>query len=366
MSDARSTAMHLDQELAEVSGRVREYLLANRYAARFQPAHLEHAVYAYLRAGGKALRPAMLLWSCALADGDEEIALPAAAAIEVYHTWTIVHDDIIDRDDRRRGGPTVHEDLRVRGTSDLGLSGETAEHYGRSIALLAGDSQHAWGISLLTEAHRERGADASLVLSLIEELENDVLNAIAEGETLDLQLSCRPIEEINEAEILYMLAQKTGALYRFAARAGAMLGLNRYQPDHPVVETLSQFAYGCGIAFQVQDDILGLLGADAELGKPVGSDLREGKRTVIVHSAWSQADQQQREILSRVLGNPLVEEREVADAIVLLDRLGGMAHARKVAQQYLEESLLSLRALPASPERERLARLAARMVDRSR
>ena len=364
MSNPAASTLSLDRELLEIGTRIRDYLLSSRYLARFRPAHLEHAVYAYLRAGGKALRPAMLLWSCALAGGDQHVALPAAAALEVYHTWTLVHDDIIDRDDRRRGSPTVHEDLRGKGVSELGLSPLAAEHYGRSIAVLAGDSQHAWGISLFTEAHRERGADASLILSLIEELENEVLNAIAEGETLDLQLSCRPIEEISEEQIIHMLAQKTAALYRFAARAGAMIGLNRYQPEHPLVETLARFAYGCGIAFQVQDDILGLLGADEELGKPVGSDLREGKRTVILHHAWAQADAQARALLKQVVGNSAASEQELAKATRLLDQLGGIARARELAQRHLDDSLASLAALPSSPERDRLAQLAQRMVDR--
>ena len=353
--------MRFNLSLQDIGQRVRDYLLTADYGQQVRPDHLQAALLSYLRSGGKALRPALLLWSCGAVGGEEESALPAAAALEVYHTWTLVHDDIIDRDDRRRGGPTVHEQFRQQGSQHLGLADQPARHYGLSLAILTGDVQHGWAISLLSQL-----SDSGLALSLIQELETKVLTAIAEGETLDLQYSLLPIEQVSEDEIIKMLSQKTAALFRFTAQTGALIGLGSYQPDHPLVQALADFGFLGGIAFQLQDDLLGVLGKDEDLGKPVGSDLREGKRTTIVRYAWQQADPAQREQLLSVLGNQEASAEQVRAASALLEKLGGIAHTRRLAQDYGERAMAQLDSLSAGPYRDRLAALGQALVERRR
>jgi len=359
-------APNIEALVDEVSARVRGYLLDPRFGARFRPDHLRDAILTYLRTGGKALRPALAVWSCGAAGGEPDRALPAAVAIEVYHTWTLVHDDLIDRDDRRRGVPTVHRALEERGRAEWPISDAEAAHYGVSLAVLAGDTQHAWAVSLLAESHPGAGVDAALVLSLIADLETEVLNAIAEGEALDLQYSLRPLGEVSEEEILHMTAQKTAALYAFAARAGALIARGRYQRDHPVVAALERFGHACGIAFQLQDDILGVLGEDQELGKPVGSDIREGKRTVLLNRAWQRADAEQRRSLQTIVGDHDAGAERVRRATELIVALGGAEHAAQLARAHLERGLGHLEQVPDSPYRDRLAELARAMVDRRR
>src|SRR5690606_36846634 len=114
-------------------------------------------VYSYLHAGGKSLRAAVMMFCCGAVGGDEQTAIPAAAAIELYHTFTLVHDDIIDRDEKRRGVPTVHYDFANRGRDELGFDEKTAQHYGMTIAILAGDLQQGWAASLLPDLHRKYG-----------------------------------------------------------------------------------------------------------------------------------------------------------------------------------------------------------------
>lgn len=119
------TASRFDTLLSELAARkqkVYDYLFASEYARGFAPAHLHDAAFSYLKMGGKSLRPAVLMLSCAAVGGDENSAIPAAAGIEVYHTWTLVHDDIIDRDERRRGAPTVHIEFAERGLREFNLS----------------------------------------------------------------------------------------------------------------------------------------------------------------------------------------------------------------------------------------------------
>jgi geranylgeranyl diphosphate synthase type I len=286
-----------------------------------------------------------LLFSCGAVGGDENKAIPAAAAIEVYHTCILVHDDIIDRDDKRHGGLTVHEEWR-RKALELGYQEEEARHYGLAVAILTGDVQHAWAISLLCELYTKFGISPSLVVRLIENLQTHVMTIMAEGETLDIQFSQAPVESLREEGILEMLWGKTGVLYEFAAQTGAMIGLETEDSKHPFVEAITRFSTDCGIAFQLQDDILGVIGNERLLGKPVGSDLREGKRTTIIHHAFQKADQAQREKLLRVLGNRSATGEEIGEATELLRSLGGIEHTRDLARAFIEQAVGHLQPLP--------------------
>lgn len=349
-------AADLEQALEAVSAGVRRAVLTSTYAQSLAPEHLREAALLYPASGGKHLRSAMLAWSCGLLGGDPEAALPAAAAVELYHTWTLTHDDIIDRDERRRGGPSVHAAFRER-ARELGIA--DAAHYGLSIAILAGDVQHAWAIELLAGL-----ADSAVALRLIRDLEGPVLRAIMEGEARDLQFSHQPIEAVSEDEILAMIARKTSALYAFAATAGALIA-GAGDAD-PRLAALGDFGRLAATAFQLRDDVLGLIGSDRELGKPVGSDLREGKRTTILRHAWLQASPAEREALSRTVGRPDADPAAVAAARDLLVRLGGTAHTDALARRHLEAAIERLEVFPLGRYRALLNALACAMMDRTR
>ncbi len=202
--------------------RVQEYVLSPRYLDLFSPEDMREAVTCYFESGGKRLRPAVMLFCCGAVGGDEEKAISAAAAVEIFHTWTLVHDDIIDRDPLRRGAPTVHERFRVKPSTIARFgNGGDAAHYGVSIAVLTGDVQHGWGISLMTELTRKFGIAPEVTLTLINELDTRVLCTLVEGEVLDVQYSKEPIENLSSEQIEEMLWKKTGALYEFAGASGA-------------------------------------------------------------------------------------------------------------------------------------------------
>jgi len=360
--------MELSQELEATTKRLRSYLEGSPYwNNRLSPEHLHDAVFSYLRTGGKYLRPCLLLWCCRALGGEEEKALPAALAVEVFHTWTLVHDDIIDRDDVRRSCPTVHEEFRQRGEEELGL-GEFAPHYGQSLAMLAGDLQHGWAVCLLAEAagKSNRREDSSLALSLIRELEGDTLAALIEGEALDLVLSRRPLSEVSEEEILGMIAGKTAALFAFSARAGANLARGRYSPDDPQVKALGDFGHHAGMAFQLQDDILGITGTEAKLGKRVGADIREGKRTLPLLFSWHHAPPPLRQRLESIVGRAEASDGEIAEACHLLQSLGGVPQARQAAQRHLGEALKRLDAIPPGPDRKLLGDFVRFVIERGR
>ncbi len=336
-------------EQARISRREAVYrrILDPRYAARFQPQHIHDAVFSYIRQMGKGLRPLLTLLCAGAVGGDEHKAIPAAAAIETFHTWTLVHDDIIDRDPLRRGLPTVHTEFAARSEAEMGYRPAAAAHYGASVAILAGDMQQGWSYALLAELADE-GVSAAVALYLIKHLSLVVETALLEGEMLDVQYADLPVERLSEAAILEMLAKKTAALYQFAAHAGAVIGLDDPAAAPQQVAALSRFAGDCGLAFQLQDDILGLTADEGQLGKPVGSDIREGKRTLIVYYALEDASTPERALLLDALGNPDASANQIALATRYLVDCGAVGRVRSLAQRYIEDAAAALDALPDS------------------
>ena len=189
--------------IEERVGWVQDYVMQPEYLNRFAPEDMREAVICYFESGGKRLRPAVLLFCVGAVGGDEQMALSAAAAVEIFHTWTLVHDDIIDRDDTRRGAPTVHERFfRKPSTKQLFNNHDgDSRHYGISVAVLAGDVQHGWGISLMTELTTKFGLNPLVTLKIMNTLDTRVLCTLVDGEMLDIQYSKLPIERLTVEQI---------------------------------------------------------------------------------------------------------------------------------------------------------------------
>jgi len=321
------------EELKLMASKVESIIFNEDFHTRFSPNHLNIAVYSYFKKGGKSLRPVVLLFSCGAVGGDENVALPAASAIEAYHTWTLVHDDIIDRDDRRRGGPTVHAEFRDVARKEICLSNDLAEHYGISMGILAGDIQHSWAISLLCGL-KERGVKEELILSLIDDLESNVLPSLLEGETLDIQYSFIPLSKLSEGAILRVLWKKTGVLYGYAGRAGALIGGGRKEE----IEAISGFCSRCGLAFQLVDDILGLVGDENVLGKPVGSDIREGKKTIPIFNAYKNADGREKKFIDDILGNKEVSQSDILRLLDIVKKYNCVNYTYNLAERLIKRA----------------------------
>ena len=342
-----------------------DYLGQDRRKALFVPEDIHDAVYSYIMAGGKVLRPCVLYFACGAVGGDERLATPAAVAVELFHTWTLVHDDIMDRDPLRRGQPTVHEEFRRRALERPGYNESEAQHYGMSIGMMTGEVQHGWAVSLLSGLYDRSSDNAEVVLWLIQYLETEVLLALVGGQTLDIQYSKASIDTMSEEVVFDMLWRKTGALYQFAGMAGAMIGLNIANPKHPKVKAIADFTGGCGTAFQLQDDILGLISDEATLGKAVGSDIREGKRTVILCHAFQKATCVEKQLMLDVVGNPEASDDKVQQVKQLMISLGGVAYARVLAEQRIATVMDNLDVLPVSPYKQYLINWAEYLIGRS-
>ena len=345
----------LAEPLAQVGAQVAAVIRQSDYWQSVLPPHLSQACYSYFERGGKFLRSALLVWSARLLGAPQAAASQAAAAVEVFHAWSLVHDDIIDRDDRRRGGPTVHALARER-AAQAGMSAPEAAHYGLTVGVLAGDLLHGWSTCLLAALP---GSDAWP--ELLARLEGRVLRRVVGGELLDVELSHRPLEAVSDEQVLQVTDWKTAELFAYCGWAGARLAAAG--PDQQA--RLERFGRHMGTAFQLRDDILGLVGDPQQMGKPVGSDLKEGKRTLPLLAAWRQADAGQRQALAQAL-SPQADEAQRQAAAELIAALGGVAAAQGLAEQHQAWALDQLPGLPARAERDLLADLAAVSARRDR
>jgi geranylgeranyl diphosphate synthase type I len=352
----------LFEALKEREALILETFKRKQYQNSFQPEPLRQAVYSYLLRPAKRFRPGVLLFSCGAVGGAEQQALPAAAAVEVYHTWTLVHDDLIDNDPKRRGLPTVHEEFRLQALK-WGYTGPEAADLGRDIAILAGDLQHAWAVRLLADTVA-LGVPALVVLDLIRRMEADLTNGLVEGEALDVIYAKRELGELTEAEVLRMLELKTGVLYEYAAIAGAAIGLGQTAAEQSLIRSMGRFARSCGTAFQLQDDILGITGDEKLLGKAVDSDLREGKRTVIILHAFAQASAPERKFIKACLGNPAATPAELARLKQMLHEAGSLAYTRQLAETIVTQAVTEIATVPDSYYKQLLLTWSKYVVDR--
>ncbi len=352
-SAQRSVASAMDEVVAEQLERF-----------RLEPEELHAAAFDYLRRGGKRLRPLLFSLSVGIAGGDPFRFRSAALAVEVFHTWTLIHDDIIDNDETRRGGPSVHAAYRDRLARAVPTESHRAEEFGLSVGILAADFLHGLSVRLLLEGARHGGASAETAAEAARLMVGDLVADLVQGEMLDVAFTYRPVAEVTEAELLDMHRRKTAALMDYCARVGAMLALDVGRADAELPATLGAFAEHCGVAFQLHDDVLGIVGDADTLGKPVGSDIREGKRTAVLLHAYRAADARERALMDGVLGNRRASPEKIARVREILVARGGIAHAKRLAEAHVDAALAVLADLPASPHRRLLEELAGVMVHR--
>lgn len=359
----------LFEYLNDAEQRILTFLRSSHAVQHFSPDDICESVFSYINRPAKRLRPSVLLMACGATGGSERehVALPAAAGVELFHTWTLVHDDLIDNDKLRRGGSTVHEAMSAVARRRDALSELQATEYGRDAAVLTGDLQHGWSIVSFTDCALQDGVEATLILKLISHLQSYVLGKLIFGEILDVQYGMHDLSElaqVDEAKIVEMLWLKTGVLYEFAGMAGALIGRNTCDFGDEQVQAITHFASRCGTAFQLQDDILGIVGDETALGKPVGSDIREGKKTVIVYESLTRADESQRKTILSTLGNRSASQEEVQTVTDLFRELNGIQRTQDLAVSYIDEALPYLAPIPNSRYKDLLLLWAHYMLDR--
>ncbi len=353
----------LHDALASVNHRLRRLIQNGDLAEGIAPETLRECVRAYPERPGKAMRPALLLWSCGLLGGNPEQAEPAALAVELYHDWTLVHDDIIDRDPTRRGGPACHLLAQKRAPGKLRDAPESAAHYGLTMALLAGDLLQARAVAALLHC-RTTGVSAPVVLALAERMTRWLTPALVSGEALDSELAAQ--SQPDRAQIETMLRLKTGALLRFCAETGAVIAAGTPDYGLPEIRRIGDFAELIGLAFQLRDDLLGVFGQAGQTGKPVGSDAREGKKTLLIIEALQRAAPPVAARIRSLWGRPNLTPGELGELQGLLRRCGAEDAIESRIQTIFNQARNALQHFPENPYRALLDKWAQFAVHRRR
>ncbi|MFP3162904.1 MAG: geranylgeranyl diphosphate synthase [Acidianus hospitalis] len=304
--------MELDKYFDEIIKNVNEEI--EKYI-KGEPKELYDASIYLLKAGGKRLRPLITVASSDLFSGDRKRAYKAAAAVEILHNFTLIHDDIMDEDTLRRGMPTVHV------------------KWGVPMAILAGDLLHAKAFEVLSEALE--GLDSKRFYMGLSEFSKSVI-IIAEGQAMDMEFENR--QDVTEEEYLEMIKKKTAQLFSCSAFLGGLVS----GAEDKDLELLKEFGLNLGIAFQIIDDILGLTADEKELGKPVYSDIREGKKTILVIKALSLASEAERKIIIEGLGSK--DQGKIIKAAEVVKSLS-LNYAYEVAEEYYQKSMKALSAI---------------------
>ena len=322
------------------------------------PDCLGRAVRAYPERGGKRLRPVILMWSAGASGGDPEKGVYAAAALEVLHNWTLVHDDIIDCDAMRRGEPTAHV-LLARSMPDGGEE-KFRSKFGSDMAILAGDVMQAWVFDLLDQC----GLPEELHRRVRREFRRRGYLELISGEAVDVEFSYRDPASVTMAELCAMQRGKTGALLRLAAETGAAVALQDASWSHPWITALGDFAEALALAFQLRDDELGLFGKPEKFGKPIGSDLSESKATLFLIHALRHAAPASREKLRAMLGKVSYTGEELNEVRSVLTDCGAVAAVRSEIARLTDAAEEALRRLPETVYRKHLGELARALVTR--
>ncbi|MBN2555938.1 MAG: polyprenyl synthetase family protein [Anaerolineales bacterium] len=274
---------------------------------------------------GKRLRPLLTLLSCSGAGGTWEKSLPAAAAVELIHNFSLIHDDIEDHSATRRGRPAVWK------------------RWGLAQGLNAGDAMFSLAFHTL-QVLEENGLPAERILACRRRIENACLE-LTKGQYLDIAFETREQVSLNEYEL--MVGGKTGALLAAAAASGACLGTD----SCAVIEAYHRFGFHLGLAFQIEDDILGIWGDPALTGKPAGDDLLQRKKTrPILHSlahssrfkdAWKRPDTSVFTLIEAMEGVSARTEAEKASQAYTNFALQALSEAHPVGEAALELEQLS-------------------------
>jgi heptaprenyl diphosphate synthase len=309
------------RDIDKIDEFIRSSLVANQRV-------LNEAVNDLLSAGGKRLRPAMVLLSGRFGRYNEEKLIPLAAAIEIMHMATLVHDDIIDESEMRRGKPT------------------TRSRWGNETAVFTGDYLFAKAFDLVTQAVSQRNM---YYLSR-------AIRGICEGE-VD-QFEARYSREMSFRRYLKRISRKTALLFALSCQVGAAEARCKKE----TARHLRKFGHNFGMAFQITDDLLDFTGNQSEVGKPLCSDFVEGVYTLPV--IYTVTNPEYKEEIERYIGKKDLNEDDVRNIGRLVEESGGLERSKKLALRYLERCRASLDALPDIPARAALHELVEELIGR--
>lgn len=288
------------------------------------PIELYEPISYILSLGGKKLRPLLVLMGSNLFDGNISLALPSALSVEVFHNFTLMHDDIMDNAPMRRSKPTVHE------------------KWNQNIAILSGDAMLVKAYQILLKSDK-RFHDALLNIF------NETALQVCEGQQMDMNFEKLPLVSI--PLYIKMITLKTAVLLGASLKMGAICGGAREEDAQSIYE----FGKNIGIAFQLQDDILDVYGNEKNFGKRTGGDIIANKKTFLVLKSLEIANRYMKEELETWLNSTVKPEEEVLkiDAVTkIFNFLNIREIAKKEAEKFFDKALSSIESLPVSKEKK--------------
>ncbi len=280
---------------------------------------------------GKRLRSALVLLSAGMNNYQEDKIIPVAAAVEIIHTATLIHDDVVDKSDLRRGKPTVNS------------------KWGNGISIVLGDHWYLRAFSVLSH----------LKIPDILEMFLEVINRICVGELEQLK-RCYDLS-FTEQDYLEIVKNKTASLMSFCCRAGALIG----EASPLETEALANYGLNFGIAFQIVDDCLDFVGTEERIGKSIGSDLFEGKLTLPLIYVMNATNKKNREWIKNSLKLRQINNNDTNQIKNIVKRYKGIDYSLRKAEEYKNYAKEELKSVKKSEYRDALSLLADHIVERS-
>lgn len=291
----------------------------------------------FIKRGGKRIRPLLCLLSCSVCNSDPKIALYPSLIIELFHNFTLIHDDIEDDSLFRRGEPTLH------------IS------HGLAMALNSGDALYTL---LLRELIYLKVKDRDL--PALQKLYLDAFKRVVDGQGIEISWIRDGRFDITEEEYLHMINGKTSALMGLSCQAGSFLA----GADIKTQNSLREFGEKIGLAFQIQDDVLNLVGDFEKYKKEIGGDISEGKRTLIVVHFFKHATHLERDRLVKILSSKSKDKKVILEAIMLLKKYGSIDYAKDYSKTLVEDAKSIILKLEKSKDRDLLLDIANYVLDR--
>jgi len=280
--------------------------------------------------GGKRLRPYLVLKSCQMLGGKQSDAISAASAVEMIHNFTLVHDDIMDNDEMRHGVTTTHKKFDI------------------PLAILAGDVLYSKAYNTISSKSK---LSSNYTTQLVSKLSKACIE-ICEGQVYDIKFAENK-KIPTEKEYIKMIEKKTAVLFEVSCAMGAICA-KRKQKD---VKNLSAFGKNLGIGFQITDDLIGIIGDSKITKKPVGNDIREGKKSLPIILAIKKARGQNRTKIMRVFGNSGASKQQINLAVNVIRSLGVEKEVRDIALKYAQRAEKSISSYTGSAKNEMAALL---------
>ena len=301
----------------------------DRFLNRQSPENLYDATRHLPLAGGKRLRPVLSMLACEAVSGEYRKVIPFALAVEIIHNFTLVHDDIMDKSSLRRSTPTVHVE------------------YGEPTAIIAGDLLFAKAFEALEKYPEQTKEFRQLYRHLIQSVVE-----VCEGQQFDMNFEKRLI--INESEYLDMIKMKTSALFRIACEGGGLIG----GASEQIQQALCTYGTSLGLSFQIWDDYLDMSSDIKTLGKDIGNDIRNGKKTIIAVHSLTHATGNDKQILTDIFGKQSANTDEIHQVFTVFKNVGSIDYAKEKAEQYCTQAKDALSLLKESNAKQVLMGLA--------